>query len=143
MNTNLPADTPSETAVATGQIPTNAEIFYTTWGEELLKGSIKTLNDSHQRLTTLATALLGASVFASDRVGRGCYIVAVLCFVVTLLASLAGGFPYSMGTVCVSDPDAVREFTERGMKWKTRLLTAGAVTLSLGLSVAVAGVILH
>lgn len=116
------------------------DLFALDWGRETLKQVIPRLNDALQRVSTLATALLGGSLFfATDAVlAPGFRAAAMAFFLAALVTSFIGLLPKSE-IVALGDPAAIRRFKTAVAVHRQRWLSVSCVALVIGAGVSVLG----
>lgn len=119
------------------------DVFYLEWGRETLKQVIPRLTDSLQRVITLATALLGGSMFfaSSDVVPSHFRAAAMILFLASLSMALYGILPYS-APVGLNDPRSVQDFKATVAEFRQRWLWHSVAALWLGLTAGVLGAVI-
>lgn len=123
--------------------PTRPEdVFYLTWGEETAKQTIPRLNDALQRMSTLATAMLGGSLFfvTADVLAAGFRATAMTFFLAALVASFYGLLPKSE-VISLGDPAAIRRFKVGVAAHRQKWLSLACLALCAGFGVAVFGAV--
>ena len=137
MSSPSPATNPDRT---NPQSTSSEEAFYAAWSDELLKGALAALIESHRRLVTTATTLLGGGIvfLQGGVVGPIPRSVAFACFAVTLALALLGSFPFGRHVRAWS-PGQVKHFAEATARWKSIALGVGYASLFAGLVTAAVG----
>lgn len=113
------------------------------WGIETLKQSIPRLNDSLQRTATLATALLGGSLFFVK--DDSCPPFFRMTSMFLILISLAGAFFGSLArseSVQLSDPNDIERFKTELAEHRQWWLRFASGFLWVGMFIAAIGALL-
>jgi hypothetical protein len=108
------ADEPEERIV--GEKPTNEEVFYVAWGEEIVKRSPQFTNEVFRQLVTLNVALLGGSFFLNiDPGGARTLLFALL--LPALLLSFLGMMPM-IGKIPLGYPYQIKAMLNRAQYFR-------------------------
>jgi hypothetical protein len=119
--------------------------FYVRWGFETIRDSIKTANESLQRIGTFAVALTGGCIFLLGDKGRdfaekGWVVAATFLFITTGAVALFGGLP-ELTPFRPLFPNDVESHKKRLISKRWWFLCASSALLFAGLFSALIGVI--
>ncbi len=125
-----------------GEVPTNEEIFYAEYGDDLTRDTIPFLNQVLRQFVTLSTALMGGSIaFLSDSLVDPDFKKSiVVLFLFSLVAALLGVLPYR-GKFHRRCPNEIKEVCLSARTWKTRFLWISAAMIFIGSLVAILGIL--
>lgn len=134
---------PDEVIEAEAQPADPVDVFHLEWARETLKRNLPFANEVLRSLMTLSATMLGGSIAFLDRVSSPwARIVAIICFLLALIASLLGVRPFE-GTTELQIPSRIKEHKEKALKKKQDCLRWAGSLLYLGFLVALLGVLTH
>lgn len=134
--------TATEDEILQGQPADPYDCFLLDWGQETVKQTIPRLTEALQRVSTLATAMLGGSLFflKDDACPPAFRVAAMLAFVAALAAAYHGTLPHTE-PMRMNDPRSVERFKAKVADYRSRWLWNASWSLWGGLFLAVMGVL--
>lgn len=126
----------------TGREATAWEGFLLDWGMETYKQTVTRLDAALQRAITLATALVGGSIYfvSTDQVPPFFRVVAMFFFLAALSAALIGTM-FHRETVPLDEPTRIEAFKTKVIAWRDKWVVWSYRHLAAGLYVATLGVL--
>lgn len=121
--------------IVVGEVPSEEEMFYVAWGDDLIKDTINAINQSLRQLVTLSTALLAGVVAFFDKgaIPHGAMVAAMILLLASLTAGLIGSIPFSM-EVGRRVPAEICQAIQEGLAWKNLCLRFSAWPMLLGIA---------
>ena len=117
-----------------GRKPSTEEEFYKKWGEETLKESIGTLNDTFRLFITLETGLLSVYLGFYDKLVLSpswLKVMPAALVTVSLIISIIGIYP-SATKVNLRVPEDVKAYKQKRAQFKGDCLKIASVALIAG-----------
>ncbi len=125
--------------VLEAEAPTQRDVFFLTWGLEIIKNQFNTTNELLKQQIAICTTLLTVSlifegVFEKESIWR---LLVAFCFFVGLLLSFIGLMPFEREKVWLDSPTEIEDYTDASIKHKKRFYFWSAVAILSGIFIIV------
>lgn len=126
--------------VIVGEIPSEEDNFYISWGRESIKNNLIISNEVLRQFTTISTTLLGGSaIFLDDKVIDIKFKPwIIIFFLFSLIFSFLGIIPYE-GYVDLRVPNKIKEHKEKALKCKINYIYIAGGFCAAGFLLVFAG----
>ena len=129
---------------ASHHAPTEKELFYLSWGPEIMKNSFNLTNELLKQQISICTALIGASLIFQDILGKTSkttkslehapklQFVVAMFFFLGLIAAFVGLIPFQR-EVCLDSPDDIERFHKDALSFKRICYYISSICIFIGL----------
>lgn len=119
--------------------PTEKDLFYLSWGLELVKNQFNLVNELLKQQISLCLTLLGVSlifekVFENDNQYK---FVVALCFFIGLIFAFIGLMPFDRKSVWLDSPDDIENFQKDALNFKKIMYTISGILIILGVGLII------